>query len=248
MNFSDGANNQNTSEAETNQTEDNQSFVKRLVEAKGEQWGDPEMIAKGKLEADTYIEQLRKENEELKALAEKASTLEDIVAKIERKATEPTNVNAQSDQGGANDSETKNPVSEDDLQSLVEKALTKREQEATATQNFQQVVSQLQDSYGDNMNEVVQKKAGELGLSVARLQEIAKESPTAFFSIVGEKPKEFKNMTQGTIRTESVNTQPSGKRNNKFYQELRKSNPRQFNQLQDQMLKDRMQLGDAFYN
>jgi len=249
MTVFNGDNNQNTNTDNTNNDEGNQSYVKKLVESKGEQWSDPEVIAKGKFEADSYIEELKKQNEELKSQAERAAKLEELVAKIEKKATESTDVNSQSQsQGGANNSETKNPVSEDDLQSLVESVLTKREQESTVKQNLGQVNSQLEQLYGTEADATVQKKAQELGMSMSRLQEIAAESPTAFFSLIGEKPKDFKPMTQGSIRTESVNMQSSNKRNNAFYQELRKKNPREFARAQDQMLKDRMTQGDAFYN
>ena len=247
MTVFNGENNQNTSIDTTKQEQGDQSFVKKLVESKGDQWADPEVIAKGKLEADAYIEELRKQNEELKSAAEKAAKLEDLIAKFEKKATEPSTVNSQSTEAGADDSKTKNPVSEDDLQSLIENALTKREQENTVKQNLEQVNSQLDQLYGSNAEEIVQKKAKELGLSKQRLQEVAAESPSAFFSLIGEKPKEFTPMTKGTVRTESVSMQTSGKRNNSFYQELRKKDPREFARLQNQMVKDRMEQGEDFY-
>ncbi len=38
------------------QTQD--SFVDQLAQTKGENWRDPEVLAKGKIEADTYIQNL----------------------------------------------------------------------------------------------------------------------------------------------------------------------------------------------
>lgn len=249
MSVFDGENNQNTSTTLTNQGESNQSFVAELVKTRGDQWSDPEVIAKGKIEADRYIEQLKQQLEEFREKAEKGAKVDSLVSKIEQEAAKTANANAQSkSNSGANESNTKTPVSEDEIQGLIEQVLTKREQENTVKQNLTQVDSQLEQMFGTEARNVVQKKAQELGLSLDRLKEVAAESPTAFFSLIGEKPKDFKPMTNGSIRTESVNMQSSVKRNNKFYQELRKKNPREFAKAQDQMLKDRLALGDAFYN
>lgn len=248
MTVFNGENNQNPSTPEAKADESNQSYVERLVKEKGDQWSDPEVIAKGKYEADNYIQELKAKNEELAAQAEKAAKLEELIAKIEAKATEPTSVTPQSEDSGADGSNTKTPVSEDELQSLVEKALTKREAESTVKQNLDQVNSQLEQLYGTEAEATVQKKAQELGMSKQRLQEIAAESPTAFFNLMGDKPKDFKPMTSGSVRTESVSMQTPSKRNNAYWQEMRKTNPREFNRRIDEMVQDRVRLGEAFYN
>lgn len=249
MSVFSGDDNQDTSNVQTNQGEGNQSFVAELVKTRGEQWSDPEVIAKGKLESDKYIEELKKQLAELEEQAGKGAKVNDLISKIEQKAAEPATAKAQSNnEGGADGSNTKTQVSEDEIQGLIEQALTKKEQESTVKQNLAQVNSHLEQMFGTEADARVQKKAQELGLSKQRLQEIAAESPNAFFNLIGEKPKDFKPMTSGSIRTESVNMQSSSKRNNTFYQELRKKNPREFAKAQDQMLKDRVQLGDAFYN
>jgi hypothetical protein len=241
MSVFDGDNNQNT--AENAQQE---SFVKKLVESKGEKWSDPEVIAKGKVEADAYIDQLKSQIEELRKLAEQNRKVDDLIAKIEQKATQPTSV-VQSKEGGTEETKTRSNISEDQIQSLVEKALTDRERNRTSQQNVGVVDEKLQELYGTEATSVVKAKAQELGVSLAKLQEIASESPSAFFRLIGEKEPEFKPMVSGTIRTESVSTAQTGERNNNYYQEVRKKNPVLFGQLQEQMLKDRIRLGDKFY-
>jgi hypothetical protein len=42
------------------------SFVERLVASKGEQWNDPEVIAKGKVEADDHIKSLEQQLKDLR--------------------------------------------------------------------------------------------------------------------------------------------------------------------------------------
>jgi hypothetical protein len=220
----------------------NQSYVEALVKERGEQWKDPEVIAKGKREADKHIAELNKQLEELKTQSESGKKIEDLLAKMEEATKSKT----------TSESDTKTSVSEDDIQSLVEQTLTKRQQEERYKSNLEQVDSQLAEAFGDEAGSVVQKKAQELGMSMDKLKEIAAESPNAFLALVGEKPKEGQSMrTDSTIRTEGLNTDSSrGKRNNAYYQELRRKEPRTFNTaaIQNQMIEDRMKLGDAFYN
>lgn len=248
MSVFNGDDNQNTSNSQTNENKSNQSFVQKLVETRGDQWSDPEVIAKGKIESDAYIEQLKQEIAVLKEQNTKSTKIDSLISSIEQKAAETTTAEAQSNnQGGANESNTKTIVSEDDIQVLIEEALTKKELRNTVRQNLEQVNSQLDQMFGTEADVRVGEKARELGLSKERLQEIASESPSAFFSLIGEKPKDLKPLTNGSIRTESVNMQSGGKRNNAYYQNLRKTNPREFAKQQGQMIKDRVELGDNFY-
>jgi hypothetical protein len=242
MSVFSGENNQNTEE-----TQVQESFVKKLVETKGEKWSDPEVIAKGKVEADAYIEALKREIEQLKTLATQNNKVDELIAKIEQKAAQPISA-TQSGQGRTEETNTKSGISENEIQSLVEKALTERERNQSAKQNIAEVDSRLNEMYGTEAVKVVQGKAKELGLSLARLQEIASESPSAFLQLIGEKPSDFKPMVSGTIRTEAVTAQTPGTRNNAWYQKLRKENPSLFHKSQQQMLQDRQRLGDKFYS
>lgn len=227
------------------ETTTQESFVKKLVETKGEKWSDPEVIAKGKVEADAYIETLKQEIEKLKTLATQNSKVDELIAKIEQKAAQPTS--AVQSQSRTEETPTKSGISEENIQSLVEKALTERERNQSAKQNVAEVDARLNELYGTEAVKVVKDKSKELGLSLARLQEIAAESPSAFLQLIGEKPSDFKPMVNGSIRTESVNVQTAGVRNHAYYQKLRKENPRQFAQSQQQMVQDRLKLGDNFY-
>lgn len=248
MSVFEGDNNQNAATVETKQEQTNQSFVQKLVETKGDKWSDPEVIAKGKVEADAYIEDLKKQVEELKKLAEQGAKVGDLVAKLDQKAAQPNSANSQvSNPVGADATNTKSVISEKDIQSLVEKTLTEREKQQTVSQNISQVETQLGEMFGTEAKEKLKEKASELGLSVNKLKEVASESPSAFFRLIGEQPKEFKPMTSGSIRTESVNQSSSTVRNNAYYQKMRKENPVLFNKSINQMVQDRLRLGDKFY-
>lgn len=245
--FTEGETNQNTGE---NQTSEKVSYVKTLVDLKGDKWGDPEIIAKGKIDADNHIKELEAKLEALEKAANQGKKVEDILAKLEEKAAQPTSAKPQDNGGGTSQMKTTPELSEDQIQSLVEKTLTERERNQTVSQNLNQVNSQLDELYGTEAKKTVEDKAKTLGMSVQKLQEIAAESPTAFFTLIGEKAKETHQSFKGTIRTEGVITHERSERNNSYYQEMRKKNPRQFYsaQVQQQMMQDRVKSGANFYN
>jgi hypothetical protein len=146
------------------------------------------------------------------------------------------------------DGNTQPQVSEESLKSLVEQTLTNREKESTVKQNLSQVDAELEKVYGTEAVSVIQKKATELGMSVQRMQEIAAESPTAFFALLGEQKKSFSPMVQGSIRTEGVNMQASTERTWSYYQALRRENKTLYfsPKVQQQLMADRQRLGTKF--
>ena len=232
-------------------TETTESYVKKLVDAKGDQWQDPETIAKGKIEADAYIVELKAELATAQARSSKEDRLAELISKFENKAADVTPATTQTKANSdADDLNTTGGVSEKDIKSLVEETLTKRDLDASVQQNVKRTDEGLIELFGSEQEaqEKVKEKAGQLGLTVKRLESIASESPTAFFALIGEKAP-LKLNTSATIRTESASFNPSGTKNNSYFQSIRKEDPRKFNSavVQDQMIQQRIKLGDKFY-
>jgi len=237
----------------TQETKPVESYVTKLAEAKGDNWKDPEVLAKGKLEADSHIEQLERQLSEMKEDLGKQDYAKQLLDELQNKAADPTTANAampNNNTGGTSEGNTNPSLSEDDLKSLVEKTLSAREKDGLVKQNLSIVDQELEKSYGTEAKATVQKKADELGISIERMQEIAAESPNAFFSLIGEPKKNFNPMVQGSVRTEGVNMQTSTERNWAHYQNLRRSNPNEYYtpKVQQQLMEDKMRLGDSFGN
>ena len=229
------------------------SFLDKLVETKGENWRDPETLAKGKLEADGYIKNLEDQLVQMREDMKKQDYQADLLAQLQNKATETTTVNngeSNNNNGSINTQNTTGVVDEDTLKSLVEKTLTQREKNSTVQQNLSQVDKELESSFGTEAAATVQKKAEELGMSMDRLRDIASESPSAFFTLIGQPEKTFSPMVQGSVRTEGVNMQASADRNWSYYQNLRRENPNQYYspKVQQQLIQDKMKMGDKFGN
>ena len=242
--------NQNESNNESNNNE-NQSFVEALVKSKGENFRDPEVMAKSKIEADTHIASLEEQLAQLREDLGKQDYAKTLLEEMQKKAGETATPNpAPKENSSTNTDDTKSAVSEDDLESLVENFLNKREKRASTEENLKYTNEQLEEIYGTEAEAKVQAKANELGLTKERLQEMAAESPSAFFALMGEKPKTSVN----TFNTSSANsegvrtTERSGERNSAYYSNLRKTNKRQYYtpEVQRQMVKDRMALGDRW--
>ena len=239
-------------EQTTETTQPQESYVAKLVEAKGENWNDPEVLAKGKLEADRYISELEAQMNQLREDLKKEDYAEKILQEIRNKATDSSNVNQSLPNNNTADAEKldtpQSSLSEEDLKSLVEKTLTEREQQNTVTQNIKVVDEELTKQYGTEAQKTVAKKAQELGISMERMKEIASESPTAFFALIGEGKKNFNPMVNSSIRTEGVNTQASTERDWTYYQKLRRENKNLYYtpKIQQQLMEDKTRLGDKF--
>lgn len=241
------------SQTETQAFETEESYVKKLVEARGEKWQDPEVIAKGKVEADNHIQELERQLEELRGDLSKNEYAKTLLETLQGKAGAPTSPNTveaqqKETEGSAADQNTTGEAG--DLESLVEETILKREQQQTAQQNLSQVQDTLKEAFGTEANKVVQERAKELGMSLDRLQELATESPSAFMRLIGEAPAGEKNPTPSSSVNTTAKFNQSNERNWNYYQELRRTNPKQYYspKVQNSLVQDRERLGDRFYS
>lgn len=225
-----------------NTSEENQSFVAKLVAERGEKWSDPEEIAKGKLEADKHIamleQQLKDLNEDLgktKAEQDYAKKLLETLQKQEPLAG--TSEQSPKQESGAGEENTTLDPSK--LEELIARVLDNRTVEQRATDNRTKVDNYLQQTYGTEASKTVQEKAKELNLSVDYLKGIAEQSPDAFYQLIGApKPQGSAAPPSGSVN--SLATMQSGERTYAYYRELRKTNPTKYYSpsVQQQLFKD----------
>ena len=233
-------------------TEPNQgTFVDQLVKAKGDQWSDPEVLAKGKLESDTHISNLEQQLSELRDDLGKHDYAKDLLEKLQGQATNTSNVTPVEPNVSAGTVEGNTIPEASDLESLIEQTLNAREQKNTAKQNISQTDKHLTELFGTEANAEVTKRASEIGMTMDKLQEIASESPSAFFKLIGEDG--FKREANA-IPNSQVNTDTgfnrSAERDWAYYQNLRKTNSKLYYdpKTQNAMVQDKIRLGDKFGN
>ena len=252
MVFTDESPTKETDQTEQTQedTQTQESYLQKLVQAKGENWSNPEVLAKGKLEADGYISNLESQLTELREELNKQDYSKTLLDQLHEQAADPTTakLGEPSNNSSTNSQNTTASLSEDDLKSLVEKTLTEREKGTALANNLSLVDQELEKSFGTEAKTKVANKAKELGMSMERMREIAAESPQAFFSLIGEPEKTFSPMVQGSVRTEGVNMQNSTERDFSYYQKLRRENRNLYYsaKTQQQMFQDKDRLGEKF--
>jgi len=252
MVFTDESPTKETDQIEQTQedTQTQESYLQKLVQAKGENWSNPEVLAKGKLEADGYISNLESQLTELREELNKQDYSKTLLDQLQEQAADPTTakLGEPSNNSSTNSQNTTASLSEDDLKSLVEKTLTEREKGTALANNLSLVDQELEKSFGTEAKTKVANKAKELGMSMERMREIAAESPQAFFSLIGEPEKTFSPMVQGSVRTEGVNMQNSTERDFSYYQKLRRENRNLYYsaKTQQQMFQDKDRLGEKF--
>jgi hypothetical protein len=245
-----------TTGQEANQTSGNQTnedWLAKVVETKGESFKDVQVLAKSKLESDRFIRELETQLAQMREELGKQDYASKLLDQLQNKAPTPTGGNSamsKENTGGTNTSDTKPVVSEETLKALVEQTLTQREKESTAKQNTAAVAQQLAQKYGTEAKTVVEQKAQALGMSLNRLEELAAESPNAFFALIGEPQTTIQPIVKGSINTQSVSMQAPVDRDWNYYQKLRRENKSLYYspKTQQQLMQDKMRLGDKFGN
>ena len=217
----------------------------------GRKFNDVEALARGKLEADRFIEQMKQENAALKTDLEKQAYRIGVETQLKETASvstaelsDPNNLSGTSNAAG-----TQSSSSEADIESLVEQTLKKRELESVAKNNIAVVESELEKAYGTEAAAAVQQKANELGLPMSELQGMASKSPSAFMQLMGKSAPVSSPLVQGSIRTEGSTMQASSDKDFGFYQRLRKENSTLYYKPSTQraMMADADRMGDKFY-
>lgn len=144
----------------------------------------------------TLTSQLSQKDMELKAAREEAAR----VAELERTIEALTSQNNGQPQTTATPS-----ISEDQIAELVNRTLTRKQQEDAAKANITSVVQTLQNQFGADAEKTYNEKATELGMTVAELNALAARNPKAVFKILGvsqEAPKPQSSSSSVSFNTD----------------------------------------------
>lgn len=194
----------------------------------GKKFKDVEALAKGKLEADAYIERLKAEAAEARQAAQEAANAKEQFEALKREiaALKEQNTTAATEK-------TPPTVTETDIEALVSQAVTKIELTRTANQNISSANSKMVEKYGsvEKAKEVLNKRATELNLTVDALKSIAERSPTAFLQLVDvETPN---TVTETVVPSTSTVRPPNPVKaaqvgTKEYFDKLRSENPKKY--------------------
>ena len=218
------------------------SFLERLVASKGEQWNDPEVIAKGKVEADDHIMSLEQQLKELREDLGKQDYSKQLLETLQQSKAQETPPAAVVQEGTQ---PAVTPVEAETIESLVAQALQKRETTATSESNLALANASMVETFGTEAAATVQAKANELGMSLDSLRDLAAQSPAAFASLIGSAPVSQAGFAPRTSVNSAAAFQSNGDRDYAYYAALRKSDKERYYspQVQREMLADRQKLG-----
>jgi hypothetical protein len=221
------------------------NFLTELV-GTDKKFKDAEALAKGKYEADRFIEIKNKQYDDLvseygRVLEEnkQRAKLEDVISDLERKSTSSNSPAANEDP---------KLLKPEDIESLVERKFTERESARQQQTNFDTVRKELTKQFGDNYAAPVRKRIEELGLTPEQFNQWARQAPAAAIAAVGvsQQPRDSFETPPRTSRTFKPVTDQ--KHTWSYYQELKKNNPKVYydKSIMNQMLADAEALGAEF--
>lgn len=234
--------------------DDNKNWYEELV-GENKKFKSNEDLAKGKAEADRFIEVLTREKAELRndylKLREEAATqakLQDLIDRLEK------NPNRNSDDSNIPPEDKRETPSYDpkEVQSLVQKTILETDKLKKETENFNFVHGKLREQFGNSVNNVLQERMNTLGLSDEDITSLAKKSPQAFFNTLGiqqQGQNDFQTPPRSSQRSDNFSPNAK-KRTLSYYEELKKTNPRMYldPKIAVQMDKDAQELGKDFFD
>jgi len=223
-----------------------------LLVGEGKKFKSVEDLARGKLESDNFIKRLLDEQKTLRDELLAAKRLEEIVDKLSQKtnSTPPNDPNHTNHNG--EDDKGKQTV---DFDELVERALSKKEQERRQLSNIDEVQRTLTEAWGPAFAQKLVAEAAALGMSKEEVNSLAASNPKALYRLVGlEGARPTQRNDVFTPPSSNVNTtgfKPNtGERTKAYYDKLKRENPSLYfsSKIQQQEYQDAMRLGDRFFS
>lgn len=238
----------------TPQIDPNKNYLEELV-GDNKKFKSPEDLARGKAEADLYVDHLKRQLDEMREdtsrLREEYNAREKLQDLIDRLENNGGQSASSDDNLNANETNMKQRQ-EPDYDTLISAKLKEARQKEKEEENFSSVVNKLQERYGASYKQRFSEQAQELGLDRESAERMARTSPKAFFKTFGldeeQRRDTFDAPVRNTQRGDSQLNKSVPKRTWSYYQNMRKTNPDLYHNPKTiaQMHKDRVELGDAF--
>jgi len=228
-------------------TENDPSQIKfDTLVGEGKKYKDTDAVTKALIEKDRFIEQLK---------AEKAEVLRDLQARPPVQDRSQEILDRLNDLARpATESPVIPPTERVDVKGLTEddvlRVLQQREATARATANMNQVKSDLEKKFGPNYGQVLKSLQDKMGVSSNFLDNIAAQSPAAFMQLLGGEKAEAVFTPPTSTKPATFTPTNNGPKPRSQYLKLKAENLAEYNRpaVQNQMYKDAMALGEAFFD
>lgn len=210
----------------------------------GKKYQSPAELAKAYIHADATIKAREEELATMRQELQTRLTVEEQLRKAREDSNRATGNPAQ------DPPKTPQAISEEDLNARILEVTNRASREARARQNAEEVAAKLVELYGDTAkaNEVVRRRAADLGVSVEFLRDAAAQSPKAFYAQLGlDTSANTSNQRVAPPSRSEVNlngnTSMVKEGSYEFYEQIRKDRPKEYFsiKIQNQLMKDAME-------
>ncbi len=197
--------------------DDSKDYLTELV-GEGKKYATQQDLAKAAVHKDQFIEQIKRENAEMREALLKRTNEEEFLSKLEKlaqpKSPEPQDTPVRRD-------DVKPAITPDDVERIIEQREAKRKRD----ENLSAVMSRLQDVYGDQYRSRVQSQAQQLGVGTDFLTDVASKNPQAFYKLLGLDQQRKQDDVFSPPPRSQVNTgtsPPSNRKDYQYFQNLRR--------------------------
>lgn len=236
--------------SQTTQTE-SQSQVNYfdVLVGEGKKFKTPDDLAKGKLEADRYIDQLVTEKRLLEEQLKERKGVEELLTEWRSTDSQPTNPKEPLSERQV---EGPTSVKPEEITKLVEDKLTELEKRKKAESNLSVAQAKLKEVWGESAKTLLNDRAAELNVSLDYLKEQAASNPQVFFRLIGLDAKPSQPPVPGLPKaTQTVHSFASSnnEKNYAYYEKMRRENSHLYysSEIQKEKFEQAKKLGDNFY-
>lgn len=208
---------------------------------------DVAKLAHAKYESDSFIDTLKRENEEMRKEVSSKATIDEIMTQIRNLAPKPSQVEPLQTPPNPN------PATPEDIEKTVAALLEQRSVKDRAEANRRSVEEKVLAKWGVDAQININRKAKELGVTVEHLQKIALETPTVFFALTGLDKEPQTPAPIVAPRSRELSPAPqsqTGERTRAYYVALKQREPTKYfsKEIRQQEMKDALALGERFFD
>lgn len=241
----------NTNQNDQVQIDPNKNYLEELV-GEGKKFKTQEDLARGKAEADAYIEHMKARMDELRQDYTKLheqhnagpslkETLDQYIAEL--KQSQGTNQPLGQEDKSA-------PLDEAKIADIIKQHIAANKQLDVEEGNARKVESRLQEAYGPNYKQIVSQQINQLGISVDFFNNLARTSPQAVYNTLRLDDRHQEVFQSPPTSTQRNDPFAKNNRTETYYEKMRRERPLEYRnpKTQDQMFKDINDQGEAFFD
>lgn len=236
------------------QVDPDKDYLAELV-GDGKKFAEVTDLARGKAEADLFIEQLKQENATFREKLREATTYDKLMNDLAATKTNGENPND-------NSSNQENPSGEpgadgvtftqEQIDQLLEQKLSEHQSRTKQAENVQKVQSEFVERFGDKASTVLRSIGESNGLNGDELREMAAQRPQVIINLAkqmerpqtNETPDLFSDATPRAT-TDQFRTAPeTGFKTKAYFDKMKKSDPQRYLRPETELEMHRLALKD----